>query len=76
MNKEPAKPRLVKKIINELKRNPNGIWVRKLSRNLDEPLATIYKYILRDDYCGKFVVKEKRPKELGGHLIVKLKMKK
>jgi len=76
MKKEPAKPELVEKILNEIKKNPNGIWIRKLSRNLSEPLATIYKYMLRKDYCGKYVIVEKYSKELGGHLMVKLKVEK
>jgi len=76
VRKEPAKPELIKKILNELKRNPKGIWIRKLSRNLNEPIATIYKYILREDYCGKYVKTEKYPKELGGNTIIRLKGKK
>lgn len=71
MRKEPARPELIKRILNEVKKNPNGIWIRKISRNLNEPLATIYKYILREDYCGKYIITKKSPQELGGHLMVK-----
>lgn len=73
MRKEPAKPKLIRKILDEVKKNPNGIWIRKLSRDLNEPLATIYKYVLRDDYCGKFIKTEKAPRELGGNMMIKLK---
>ncbi|MFQ5647751.1 MAG: hypothetical protein ACE5GI_07795 [Candidatus Aminicenantales bacterium] len=73
MRKEPAKPELIDKILNELKKTPKGIWIRKLSRNLNEPVATIYKYVCREDYCGKYIITKKSPQELGGHLILKLK---
>ncbi|MBU0899135.1 MAG: hypothetical protein KKB03_01770 [Nanoarchaeota archaeon] len=73
MRKEPVKPELIEKILNEIKKNPDGIWIRKLSRKLNEPLATVYKYVLREDYCGKYITTEKSPQELGGHLMVKIK---
>lgn len=73
VRKEPTKPELIDKILKEIKRNPKGIWIRKLSRNTGEPLATVYKYITREDYCGKHITTNKIPKELGGHLFVKLK---
>jgi len=73
MRKEPTKPELIKKILNETKKNPDGIWIRKLSRNLNEPVATVYKYVVREDYCGKYVKTEKRDRELGGHIMVKIK---
>lgn len=73
VRKEPLKRGLVKKILDELKRNSECIWIRKLSRNLNEPVATVYKYVIRDDYCGKYVTIERRSQELGGHLMIKLK---
>ncbi len=74
MRKEPARPRLVKRILRELEKTHKGIWIRKLSRNLNEPVATIYKYIIRDDYCGRLINVKKSPKELGGRMIIKLKV--
>lgn len=73
MRKEPGKPTLVNKILNELRKNPKGLWIRKLSRNLNEPVATVYKYITRDDYCGRFITVKAKPKELGGNMMIKLK---
>ena len=76
MRKEPGKPSLIKKILKELSKNPKGLWIRKLSRNLNEPVATVYKYVTRDDYCGRFITVKTKPKELGGHMMIKLKVKK
>ena len=73
MKKEPLKPELVKKIIKEVGKYPNGIWIRKLARVLKEPVMTIHKYINREDYCGKYLVFKRRKQELGGHLMIKLK---
>lgn len=73
MRPGPRKNELVKKILNKLDKHPEGLWVRRLSRDLGEPVATVYKYVIRDDYCGKFVVVNKTPKELGGNMIIKLK---
>jgi len=73
MKKEPAKPELVNKILKEVGKHPNGVWIRKLSRILKEPTMTIHKYVNRKDYCGKYLVIEKKSQELGGHLMIKLK---
>jgi len=75
MKEGPGKPELIKKILNELKNHPKGIWIRKLARVLNEPVMTIHKYINREDYAGRFVKTELRSHELGGHLIIKLKRK-
>jgi len=69
----PAKKDLVEKILNELKKRPDGVWIRKLSRILNEPVMTIHKYINRKDYVGKYVTVNKLPKEEGGHMIILLK---
>ncbi|MFH1364169.1 MAG: hypothetical protein ABIH52_00775 [Candidatus Aenigmatarchaeota archaeon] len=73
MRKEPAKPELINKILQELSKHPEGVWIRKLARNIKEPLATVYKYVIREDYCGKYITMEKRDNELGGHLMIKRK---
>lgn len=73
MRKEPMKPELVKRIIKEVGKHPKGIWIRKLARALREPVMTIHKYVNREDYCGKYLILERRKQELGGHLIIKLK---
>lgn len=73
MKEGPGKPKLIKKILNEVKKHPKGIWIRKLARVLNEPVMTIHKYINREDYAGRFVKTELKPHELGGHLIIKLK---
>ena len=75
MRKEPAKPELVKSILKEVKRHPDGIWIRKLARNLKEPVMTIHKYVSRDDYARKHLKIERRPQDLGGHLMIKSKEK-
>lgn len=64
---------LVKSILRRLKKCPDGIWIRKLARELEEPVMTIHKYVNRKDYVGRYVEKKKQPKELGGHVIIKLK---
>ena len=73
MRKEPLKPELVKKIIKEVGKHQDGIWIRKLARILKEPVMSVHKYVNREDYCGKYLILEKRKQELGGHLIIKLK---
>lgn len=73
MKKGPAKPDLIKRILNELKKYPEGLWIRKLARILNTPTMTIYKYITRKDYVGKYIEIERKPKELGGHVMIKLK---
>ena len=71
MRKEPLRVELVKKILAELQKHQKGVWIRKLARDIGEPLATVYKYVSREDYAGRYVVTEKTPKELGGHTIIK-----
>lgn len=64
---------LTDEIIKEVKKHKNGIWIRKLARNLKEPVSTIHKYVTLKDYAGKYLKVKKMPQELGGHLIIKLK---
>jgi len=71
MKKEPARKEVLKKILKVLQDNPKGLWIRKLARTINEPVPTVYKYITREDYAGRYVVTEKMPKELGGHTIIK-----
>lgn len=71
MRKEPARKDVIKKILKELNANPKGLWIRKLARMIKEPVPTVYKYITRPDYVGRFVLIEKLPKELGGHMMIK-----
>ncbi len=69
----PTRIKLSDKILEELKKHPEGIWVRKLARILNEPVMTVYKYVTRDDYLGRYLITTKLPKEEGGHLMIKLK---
>jgi hypothetical protein len=64
---------LTDKILKEIKKHKHGIWIRKLARNLEEPVSTVHKYVMMKDYAGKYLEMKKAPQELGGHLIVKLK---
>ncbi len=76
MRKGPRKKELAKRILQQLRKHPRGIWVRKLARELKEPVMTVHKYITRQDYLGKAIKVKKLPKELGGHVMLTLKKKK
>lgn len=72
----PYRKDLVDKIMRELKKHPKGIWIRELSRILNEPLTTVHKYVneVESGYPGKFVeIVEELPPKLGGHKKIKLK---
>jgi len=72
----PQKPELVKKILTELKKYPEGVWIRKLARELDEPVSTIHKYMITKErgYPGEKVdIVKKLPADLGGNTIIRLK---
>jgi predicted transcriptional regulator with HTH domain len=74
----PQRSKLVKKILRILKKYPEGIWVRKLARELNEPISTIHKYVMTDEegYPGEQIEIVKRlPTELGGNVMIKLKRK-
>jgi hypothetical protein len=70
------RPDLTKKILDELSRRPKGVWLRKLARTIDEPVATVHRYVTvhREGYAGSHVVMSKpAPKERGGHIFVRLR---
>ena len=74
--KTPAREDLIKKIRNEMKKNKNqdGIWIRKLARNINEPLATVYKYVTTNGngYLGdNIIIVKKLPKEMGGNIMIR-----
>lgn len=74
--KGPQKPKLVKEILQKLINHPKGIWIRKLSRELDEPLSTVHKYVTtnKEGYPGERIeIVKQLPQELGGHIMIKLK---
>ena len=74
----PRKPDLALKIISVLKQNPNGIWIRKLARLVDEPTSTVYKYVTTysDGYPGeKILVLKKHSAEMGGHIFIRHRRK-
>ena len=76
MMRGPQKPKLVKEITEELSRYPQGIWIRKLARILDEPVSTVHKYVTTDKEGypgGKIKIIKQLPQELGGHIIIRLK---
>lgn len=76
--KGPQKPKLARKILEELSRNPKGVWIRKLARELDEPLSTVHKYVTTDKegYPGeKIEIVKQLSRELGGHMMIRLKKK-
>lgn len=76
--KGPQKPKLVKKIQEELITHPKGIWIRKLARELDEPVSTVHKYVTtnKEGYLGERIeIVKQLPRELGGHIMIKLKKK-
>jgi hypothetical protein len=72
----PYRKNLTDKIIKELKKHPNGIWIRELARILKEPVTTVHKYVSKTEhgYPGEFIeIVEKLPRKLGGHKKIKLK---
>ena len=78
MMKGPQKLKLVKEIKEELLRHKKGIWIRKLARELDEPVSTVHKYVTSDKegYLGNRIeIVKQLPQELGGHIMVRLKRK-
>jgi hypothetical protein len=76
--KGPQKPKLVHKILNELREYPEGIWLRKLARELNEPISTVHKYVTTEEsgYPSEQIeIVKKLPPELGGNIMIKLKEK-
>lgn len=74
----PQRQELVKKILVELAKYPEGIWIRKLARMIKEPFATVYKYVTTKEkgYPGERIeIVEEFPIERGGNIIIKLKKK-
>lgn len=74
--KGPQRPELIKKILKELGKYPDGIWIRKLARNLNEPVMTIHKYVTTKEggYPGKKIeTVEELPTERGGNIVIRLK---
>lgn len=74
--KGPKRPELVKKILMELKKHPDGIWGNKLARIIKEPRATVHKYVTTTEhgYPGEQIeIVKKLPAELGGHIMIRLK---
>lgn len=74
--KGPKRPELVKKILKELTKHPEGIWSNKLARIIKEPRATVHKYVTTPEhgYPGERIEIIKRlPQELGGHIMIRLK---
>ncbi len=77
--KGPQKPKLIKGILEQLVSHPKGIWIRKLARELDEPVSTVHKYVTtdKDGYpANKIEIIKQLPQELGGHIMIKLKRSK
>jgi len=74
--KGPKRPELVKKILKELIRHPEGIWSNKLARMIKEPRATVHKYVTTTEHGypgeGIEIIKE-LPQELGGNIMIRLK---
>lgn len=74
--KGPYRKDLVNKVLNKLRKYPEGIWIRELARKLREPVTTVHKYITEteDGYPGQFIeIIESLPRKLGGHKKIKLK---
>lgn len=70
------RPELTKKILDEVARRPEGVWLRKLARAIDEPVATVHRYLTvdREGYAGaRVVLSRPAPKEEGGHVLVRLR---
>jgi len=77
-NKGPESKDLVKKILRKLEDHSEGIWIRKLARELKEPFPTVHKYVTTEEngYPGeKIKIIKQLPQELGGHIMIKLKRK-
>jgi len=76
--KGPGRPELAKKILEEVRKKPEGIWIRKLARKLKEPVTTVHRYVTINEngYPGeKIKIIKQLPQELGGHIMIKLKNK-
>lgn len=76
--KGPQKPKLVKKILTELGKYPEGIWIRKLARELNAPISTVHKYVTTEErgYPGEQIeIVKELPAELGGNIMIRLKKK-
>lgn len=74
--KGPKRPELVKKILKELSKHPEGIWSNKLARIIKEPRATVHKYVTTAEYGypgEKTEIVKELPQELGGHIMIRLK---
>lgn len=74
----PQRPELTRKILKELTKHPEGIWIRKLARILNEPLMTVHRYVTLKEkgYPGERIDLVKQlPQELGGHIMIRLKRK-
>lgn len=74
----PQKPRLSGKILRKLAKHPEGIWIRKLARELSEPISTVHKYVTTDErgYPGEQIeIMKQLPAELGGNIMIRLKKK-
>lgn len=72
----PKRPELVKKILKELSKRPEGIWSNKLARIIKEPRATVHKYVTTEEhgYPGEQIeIISKLPQELGGNIMIRLK---
>jgi len=76
--KGPKRPDLVKKILKELAKHPDGIWSNKLARIIKGPRATVHKYVTTTEhgYPGeKIEIVKELPTEMGGNIIIRLKRK-
>jgi len=76
--KGPQKPKLVQKILQELNKHPEGIWIRKLARELNASISTVHKYVTTQEsgYPGEQIeIIKQLPSELGGNIMIKLKKK-
>jgi len=76
--KGPQNKKLVEKILKELNKNQEGVWIRKLARKLNAPKSTVHKYVTINEngYPGeKIKIIKQLPQELGGHIMIKLKRK-
>ncbi len=76
--KGPQKPKFAEKILHELDRHPEGIWIRKLAREIDAPLSTVHKYVTTQEkgYPGEQIkIVKQLPAELGGNIMIKLRDK-
>lgn len=74
--KGPKRPELVKKLLKELSKRPEGIWSNKLARIIKEPRATVHKYVTTTEYGypgEKIEIINQLPQELGGNIMIRLK---